>query len=106
MGNWSGVVELFFGRHAPFNGSYLFKEEISWPWKRNLNDSSENSKEPNLHFPSLAHHITRDRQNAAQPQLGRPTLTWDALNQIKERIPLLKPKLRLPYGKLQALALL
>jgi RNA-directed DNA polymerase len=33
-------------------------------------------------------------------------LTWDAFNQIKERIPLLKPKLRLPYGKLQALAVL
>jgi hypothetical protein len=31
-------------------------------------------------------------------------LTWDAFNQIKERTPLLKPKLRLPYGKLQALA--
>ena len=27
-------------------------------------------------------------------------LTWDAFNQIKERTPLLKPKLRLPYGKL------
>ena len=24
-------------------------------------------------------------------------LTWDAFNQIKERTPLLKPKLRLPY---------
>jgi len=33
-------------------------------------------------------------------------LTWDVFNQIKERIPLLKPKLRLPYGKLQALAVL
>jgi len=33
-------------------------------------------------------------------------LTWDAFNQIKERTPLLKPKLRLPYGKLQALAVL
>src|SRR5437016_3421264 len=32
-------------------------------------------------------------------------LTWDAFNQIKERTPLLKPKL-LPYGKLQALAVL
>jgi hypothetical protein len=29
-------------------------------------------------------------------------LTRDAFNQIKERTPLLKPKLRLPYGKLQA----
>jgi RNA-directed DNA polymerase len=33
-------------------------------------------------------------------------LTWDVFNQIKERIPLLKPKLRLPYGKLQVLAVL
>jgi RNA-directed DNA polymerase len=33
-------------------------------------------------------------------------LTWDAFNQIKERTPLLTPKLRLPYGKLQALAVL
>src|ERR1700730_1062423 len=33
-------------------------------------------------------------------------LTWDAFNQIKERTPLLKPKLHLPYGKLQALAVL
>jgi RNA-directed DNA polymerase len=33
-------------------------------------------------------------------------LTWDVFNQIKERTPLLRPKLRLPYGKLQALAVL
>jgi RNA-directed DNA polymerase len=33
-------------------------------------------------------------------------LTWDAFNQIEERTPLLKPKLRLPYRKLQALAVL
>jgi RNA-directed DNA polymerase len=33
-------------------------------------------------------------------------LTWDAFNQIKERTPLLKPKLRLAYGKQQALAVL
>lgn len=33
-------------------------------------------------------------------------LTWDAFHQIKERIPLLKPKLRLTYGRLQALAVL
>jgi hypothetical protein len=33
-------------------------------------------------------------------------LTWDALNQIKERTPLLPPKLRLPYSELQALAVL
>ena len=34
------------------------------------------------------------------------SLTWDAFNQIKERTPLLKPKLRLPYRELQALAVL
>jgi RNA-directed DNA polymerase len=34
------------------------------------------------------------------------TLNWDMFNQIKERTPLLKPKLRLPYPELQALAVL
>ncbi|WP_247986034.1 hypothetical protein [Bradyrhizobium sp. 186] len=34
------------------------------------------------------------------------SLTWDAFNQIKERTPLLTPKLRLPYRELQALAVL
>ncbi|RWM46997.1 MAG: group II intron reverse transcriptase/maturase [Mesorhizobium sp.] len=33
-------------------------------------------------------------------------LTWGAFNQIKEWAPLLRPKLRLPFGKLQALAVL
>jgi hypothetical protein len=33
-------------------------------------------------------------------------LTWDAFNQIKQRTPLLQPKLRLPYRELQALAVL
>ena len=33
-------------------------------------------------------------------------LTWDVFNQIKQRTPLLQPKLRLPYWKLQALAVL
>ncbi len=33
-------------------------------------------------------------------------LTWDMFNQIKERTPLLKSKLRLPYPELQALAVL
>ena len=33
-------------------------------------------------------------------------LTWDAFNRIKERTPLLTPKLRLPYRELQALAVL
>src|SRR5271169_5367894 len=33
-------------------------------------------------------------------------LTWDTFNQIKERTPLLPPKLRLPYSELQALAVL
>ena len=45
-------------------------------------------------------------QNAVQPQLGRRRLTWDVFNQIKERTPLLRPKLRLPYRELQALAVL
>src|SRR4029077_9798091 len=31
-------------------------------------------------------------------------LTWEKYNQIKARMPLLKPKLRLPYAELQALA--
>ncbi|MER9546721.1 group II intron reverse transcriptase/maturase [Mesorhizobium sp. M0437] len=33
-------------------------------------------------------------------------LTWDTFNQIKERNPILRPKLRLPYRALQALAVL
>jgi RNA-directed DNA polymerase len=33
-------------------------------------------------------------------------LTWEAFNQIKQRTPLLRPKLRLPYRELQALAVL
>ncbi|WP_292227938.1 hypothetical protein [Mesorhizobium sp.] len=33
-------------------------------------------------------------------------LTWGAFNRIKEWAPLLRPKLRLPFGKLQALAVL
>jgi group II intron reverse transcriptase/maturase len=33
-------------------------------------------------------------------------LTWEIFTKIKERCPLLRPKLRLPYGKLQALAVL
>ena len=33
-------------------------------------------------------------------------LTWDTFNQIKQRTPLLRPKLRLPYRELQALAVL
>jgi RNA-directed DNA polymerase len=33
-------------------------------------------------------------------------LTWDIFNQIKERNPLLRPKLRLPHRELQALAVL
>jgi RNA-directed DNA polymerase len=32
--------------------------------------------------------------------------TWDTFNQIKKRTPLLRPKLRLPYRELQALAVL
>jgi RNA-directed DNA polymerase len=33
-------------------------------------------------------------------------LTWEVFSKIKERCPLLRPKLRLPYGKLQTLAVL
>ncbi len=33
-------------------------------------------------------------------------LNWEAYNQIKERTPLLTPKLRLPYRELQKLAVL
>ena len=32
--------------------------------------------------------------------------TWAMFNQLKERTPILKPKLRLPYAELQALAVL
>lgn len=33
-------------------------------------------------------------------------LTWEKYHQIKERTPVLKPKLRLPHRELQALAVL
>ena len=33
-------------------------------------------------------------------------LTWEKYHQIKARMPLLSPKLRLPYAELQALAVL
>jgi RNA-directed DNA polymerase len=33
-------------------------------------------------------------------------LNWDKFHQIKQRTPLLKPKLHLPYRELQALAVL
>ena len=33
-------------------------------------------------------------------------LTWDVFHQIKQRTPLLRPKLRLPYRELQAPAVL
>ena len=33
-------------------------------------------------------------------------LTWDTFNQIKQRTPLLRPKMRLPYRELQTLAVL
>ena len=46
------------------------------------------------------HRMLRSRSWAG----GR--LTWAMFNQLKERTPLLKPKLRLPYPELQALAVL
>jgi len=46
------------------------------------------------------HRMLRSRSWA-----GR-ALSWSMFNQIKERTPLLKPKLRLPYAELQALAVL
>src|SRR3712207_3202940 len=33
-------------------------------------------------------------------------LTWAAFNQLKERVPLVRPRLRLPYRALQALVVL
>jgi group II intron reverse transcriptase/maturase len=46
------------------------------------------------------HRMLRSRSWAAGG------LTWDTFNQIKQRTPLLRPKLRLPYRELQALAVL
>ena len=46
------------------------------------------------------HEMLRSRSRAGSH------LTWDAFNQIKKRIPLLRPKLRLPYREMQALAVL
>jgi hypothetical protein len=33
-------------------------------------------------------------------------MTWDIFNQIKQQVPLLRPKLRLPYREVQAHAVL
>ena len=33
-------------------------------------------------------------------------ITWDVFHQIKQRLPILRPKLYLPYKELQALAVL
>ena len=33
-------------------------------------------------------------------------ITWDVFHQIKQRLPILRPKLYLPYRELQALAVL
>ncbi len=33
-------------------------------------------------------------------------ITWDVFHQIKQRLPILRPKLYLPYRDLQALAVL
>ena len=46
------------------------------------------------------HRMLRSRSWA------RRRLTWEKYHQIKARTPLLKPKLRLPYAELQALAVL
>jgi len=45
------------------------------------------------------------KRRAVEDRAGR-RLTWDAFNRIKERTPLLTPKLHLPYRELQALAVL
>jgi len=44
-------------------------------------------------------------QNAEQPELARADLV-EQFQQIKERFPLLRPKLYLPYSELQAIAAL
>ena len=44
--------------------------------------------------------MLRSRSRAAS------RLTWDNFNQINQRAPLLRPKLRLLYGEPQALAVL
>jgi hypothetical protein len=46
------------------------------------------------------HKMLRSRSWAAS------RMTWDKFNQIQQRTPLLRPKLRLPYRELQALAVL
>jgi hypothetical protein len=46
------------------------------------------------------HKMLRSRSRAAS------RLTWGTFNQIKQRTPLLRPKLRLPYRELQAFAVL
>jgi len=53
-----------------------------------------------------AYNLARASRSQRAPAVAGRCLTWDAFNQIKERTPLLPPKLRLPYSELQALAVL
>jgi hypothetical protein len=47
----------------------------------------------------------RRKMLCSRSRAGRG-LTWSLFNQIQSRTPLLRPKLRLPYRELQALAVL
>jgi hypothetical protein len=49
--------------------------------------------------------VRRDKAVLSNGCKAHP-LTWDVFNRIKERTPLLTPKLHLPYRELQALAVL
>jgi RNA-directed DNA polymerase len=49
-------------------------------------------------------HGRKKSDSASRSWAGH--LTWAVFNQIKQRTPLLPPKLRLPHRKLQALAVL
>ena len=62
--------------------------EISAPCKRSTGPSN----------------VTGTRCFAAAAGQGR--ITWDVFHQIKQRLPILRPKLWLPYRELQALAVL
>jgi DNA invertase Pin-like site-specific DNA recombinase len=59
-------------------------------------------------FDRLLKDVTSRKINliAAWSVDRRRRLTWEKYHQIKARTPLLKPKLRLPYAELQALAVL
>jgi len=57
--------------------------------------------------PDAYHHATeRYWRKMLSSRSRKGKVTWESFWKLKERYPLQKPKLVLPYGKLQAIAVL